>query len=56
MGWCQGRICGFAVDLLCPPAADDEAAATRLVTGSTRPLTVPVGLGALARTQEEGPR
>jgi NADPH-dependent 2,4-dienoyl-CoA reductase/sulfur reductase-like enzyme len=55
MGWCQGRICGFAVDRLCPPAADDTAAAQRLVAGSARPLAVPVTLGALAALMPDHP-
>lgn len=48
MGWCQGRVCGFAVDLICPPAPDEAAAAQRLAAGAARPLVAPVTLGALA--------
>ena len=54
MGWCQGRICGFAVDRLCPPPLGDDDAAARLVAGSARPLAAPVGLGALAADVRRG--
>ena len=50
MGWCQGRVCGFAVERLCPPGPTDQPPAARAAAGSARPLTVPVGLGALAAT------
>ena len=45
MGWCQGRVCGYAVDLLTQgePASPPE----RLVAG-------PVPLGLLARRDETG--
>jgi thioredoxin reductase len=49
MGWCQGRICGFAVDQLCATLpgvqADDP---TRLAAASTRPVAVPVRLADIA--------
>ena len=49
MGWCQGRICGLAVDSLCPipPTIAAKTAA------AARPLTVPVSLGALGSERGE---
>jgi NADP-dependent aldehyde dehydrogenase len=46
MGWCQGRVCGFAAASLsagCRPAAAD------LLSLARQPLTAPVALGELAR-------
>ncbi len=49
MGWCQGRICGSAVDALC------AFGTTQSLAGSaTRPLAAPVPLGALANEGMEG--
>jgi hypothetical protein len=49
MGWCQGRICGFAVECLArgevPSAAAPAAASERLIAA---PLT----LGAIASIPE----
>lgn len=47
MGWCQGRICGTAVERMCPAegATHDTAAAA---AAARRPLAVPVPLGAIA--------
>lgn len=46
MGWCQGRICGFAVDRMCPGRGPRDGG--RLADASKRPLVVPVSLGAVA--------
>lgn len=43
MGWCQGRVCAPAVDALC--GFDSSAS---LISGSYRPVAVPVPLGAIA--------
>lgn len=43
MGWCQGRVCGPAVDRLC--GFED---ARSLAGASYRPVAIPVPLGALA--------
>lgn len=47
MGWCQGRVCGYAVSCL---AAGDDAttpAAESLTQTAKRPLAQPVPLGSL---------
>ena len=49
MGWCQGRVCGSAVDSLCGFGTTQS-----LGGAATRPLAVPVPLGALANDQMEG--
>jgi NADPH-dependent 2,4-dienoyl-CoA reductase/sulfur reductase-like enzyme len=56
MGWCQGRVCGFAVDGLCGTtgSATGIAAADRLAAAARRPLTVPISLGALADLDTAG--
>lgn len=43
MGWCQGRMCTVAVDSLCPTRISTAAK----VAAATRPLAIPVPLGAL---------
>jgi D-hydroxyproline dehydrogenase subunit alpha len=43
MGWCQGRVCSFAVDRLCPQPATLPGQAR----AATRPVAVPVPLGSL---------
>ena len=42
MGWCQGRICGYAVSCLAGAGAADPAAALRM------PIAAPLPLGLLA--------
>ena len=47
MGWCQGRVCGFAAACLgqgpaAPPSAESLSGAAK------RPLAAPVGIGELA--------
>ncbi len=49
MGWCQGRICGYGVDLLCRTAgADDAGSVEALAAAARRPIATPITLGALA--------
>ena len=43
MGWCQGRVCGYAVDRMCASAGGPASPAP-----AKRPLVAPVSLGALA--------
>lgn len=47
MGWCQGRICGLAVDGMCPTPPNTAAK----IAAAARPLAVPVSLGALDQAQ-----
>lgn len=61
MGWCQGRVCGFAVACLSSgaggvdapaiPAADE--AAISLAQSSKRPIAQPLPLGAFVDLDEE---
>ncbi len=47
MGWCQGRVCGFAA--ACLGAGPGEAPDAGSLAGSAkRPLAAPVGIGELA--------
>lgn len=46
MGWCQGRVCGFATAQIA--AAGRSASADGLLPLATRPLCAPVALGELA--------
>lgn len=49
MGWCQGRICGYATSRLA--AAESDGAPTEIGLAH-RPLAAPVSLGLLARSNE----
>jgi thioredoxin reductase len=51
MGWCQGRICGFAASRIAAAEGGGIGGEAGLVR---RPLAVPVPLGVLARTSELG--
>ena len=46
MGWCQGRVCGYAT--ACLAAGDRALDAADLRPLATRPLCAPVSLGDLA--------
>jgi NADPH-dependent 2,4-dienoyl-CoA reductase/sulfur reductase-like enzyme len=45
MGWCQGRVCGYATARL---AASATGSAPDLLGVSTRPIAAPISLGRLA--------
>lgn len=47
MGWCQGRVCGFATAKLALPP-NQRLSAADLAPMSKRPLAAPVSLGELA--------
>lgn len=49
MGWCQGRVCGFAVSCI-SSGADPRSASieTSLTQSAKRPLAQPLPLGAIA--------
>ncbi|QIK64904.1 FAD-dependent oxidoreductase [Leucobacter viscericola] len=51
MGWCQGRVCGFAVSCLSAPA--DPAPQASLSTSAKRPVAQPIPLGALAELADD---
>jgi NAD(P)H-nitrite reductase large subunit len=46
MGWCQGRVCGFAAD--CLAAEFTGAPSDRPPAPAERPIAAPITLGALA--------
>ena len=52
MGWCQGRICGTAVDLL---RAEWTGTASTPVPMATRPVATPVPLGSFVTSDDEPP-
>ena len=53
MGYCQGRICGFAAQCLSASAADPAARRQAALDVAKRPLATPLELGALAATAPE---
>ncbi|MFJ3958806.1 NAD(P)/FAD-dependent oxidoreductase [Arthrobacter sp. NPDC090010] len=53
MGWCQGRVCGFAASCLGAGPGRD-ASADSLASSAKRPLAVPVPLGELALLDTPG--
>ncbi|HEX6870617.1 MAG TPA: hypothetical protein VF163_05915, partial [Micromonosporaceae bacterium] len=48
MGWCQGRVCGYATVQLTARACERPASAAELATFAQRPLAAPVTLAELA--------
>lgn len=50
MGWCQGRVCGFAVSCL---SGDGEASQRSLAQSANRPLAQPLPLGTIAELELE---
>ena len=49
MGWCQGRVCGFATaQLAAPPESNGPVSAEALRPIAKRPLCAPIALGELA--------
>ncbi|WP_150187199.1 FAD-dependent oxidoreductase [Streptomyces venezuelae] len=48
MGWCQGRVCGWAVSCLATPAPAAPPEEPPSTAPDRRPLATPVPLGALA--------
>ncbi|GDY55195.1 hypothetical protein SVIO_058180 [Streptomyces violaceusniger] len=52
MGWCQGRICGFAVAAVTASLTGRPATAEELRPLSARPFAAPVTLGELAELDE----
>lgn len=50
MGWCQGKVCGFAVSCL---AGADGASAESLRSVAKRPVSVPVALSELLTLEDE---
>ena len=48
MGWCQGRVCGFATAWLAAQAGGRALTADDLRPGARRPLCAPLTLGRLA--------
>ncbi|MGW2159374.1 FAD/NAD(P)-dependent oxidoreductase [Nonomuraea sp. NPDC001699] len=55
MGWCQGRVCGFATAGVAACLSRRESTAADLRPLSTRSLAAPVPLGELAALADETP-
>lgn len=53
MGWCQGRVCGFATAALAAAEAGRPLTAEDLRPMAKKPLAAPVSLGELADLDEE---
>ncbi|MEI7778422.1 MAG: FAD/NAD(P)-binding oxidoreductase [Actinomycetes bacterium] len=51
MGWCQGRVCSYAINLMCSRKAvpTPEGQRDALLAAERRPMTAPVTLGTLAQ-------
>jgi len=49
MGWCQGRVCGFATARLTASALQRPVTAADLMTFAHRPIAQPVTLGEISR-------
>jgi hypothetical protein len=49
MGWCQGRVCGFATAGIAACLSRRETSPADLRSLATRSLALPVPLGELAR-------
>ncbi|HEY8452568.1 MAG TPA: FAD-dependent oxidoreductase [Natronosporangium sp.] len=55
MGWCQGRICGYATAALTSQLCGRELTATDLEVFARRPFAQPVTLAAVAGADRAGP-
>ena len=55
MGWCQGRVCGFATALLAAQQEGRPLTVDDLRPTARRTLAVPVSLGRLAALADVGP-
>ncbi|MEZ7132586.1 NAD(P)/FAD-dependent oxidoreductase [Nonomuraea sp. AD125B] len=53
MGWCQGRVCGFATAGIAACLSGRESTADELRPMSTRPIAAPVTLGELAALADD---
>ncbi|HZM74902.1 MAG TPA: NAD(P)/FAD-dependent oxidoreductase [Candidatus Limnocylindrales bacterium] len=51
MGWCQGRVCGFATARLTADSLRRDVTAADLATYAHRPIAQPVTLGEMSRTE-----
>lgn len=49
MGWCQGRVCGYAISCL---TASRTGQALDLASGANRPVAAPIPLGLLAQVAQ----
>lgn len=56
MGWCQGKVCGFAVSCLSSKGAMDETAQyASLVAATKRPVATPLTLGEIRALDSRQP-
>lgn len=57
MGWCQGRVCGFAVSCLSAKGTEDAGAeAASLAAIAKRPVAAPLTLGEISTMDSRQPR
>lgn len=54
MGWCQGRVCGFASGQLCASLAGSAQPAADAVQTARRPFAAPVRIEDLASLRQSG--
>ncbi|TBL39517.1 FAD/NAD(P)-binding oxidoreductase, partial [Verrucosispora sp. SN26_14.1] len=54
MGWCQGRVCGFATACLTAHHAGRAVTGADLRAFAERPIAAPLSLGRLAASEEDG--
>jgi thioredoxin reductase len=54
MGWCQGRVCGYATAKLAAAGSGRPLCAADLAPNSKRPIAAPVSLGELADSWPAG--
>ena len=56
MGWCQGKVCGFAVSCLSTKGADDAGAEqASLAAFAKRPVAAPLTLGEISTLDSRQP-
>ncbi len=57
MGWCQGRVCGFAVSCLSSKGTDDAGAEqASLAAFAKRPVAAPLTLGEISTLDSRQPQ
>ncbi|MEU5551503.1 NAD(P)/FAD-dependent oxidoreductase [Micromonospora sp. NPDC047793] len=54
MGWCQGRVCGFATACLTAHHAGRAVTGADLRAFAERPIAAPLSLGRLAASEKDG--
>lgn len=52
MGWCQGRVCGYAASCLATCGDKHEVFAQSIANTYKRPVSIPVPLGDIADLED----